>query len=42
MIVSMGNDELVLGSFEGTSRALGAGSGFLLFPNGFPNGLVTG
>ena len=42
MIASMGNDELVLGSFEGTSRALGAGSGFLLFPDGFPDGLVTG
>ena len=38
----MGNDELDLGSFEGTPRALSAGSGFLLFPDGFPGGLVTG
>ena len=38
----MGNDKLALGSFEGTSRALGAGSGLLLFQSGFPKGLVTG
>ena len=42
MIASMGNDKLALGSFEGTSRAVGAGSGLLLFQSGFPNGLVTG
>ena len=42
MIAPMGNDKLALGSFEGTSRALGAGSDLLLVSNGFPNGLVTG
>ena len=42
MIAPMGNDKLALGSFEGTFRALGAGSGLLLVSNGFPNGLVTG
>ena len=42
MIAPMGNDKLALGSFKGTSRALGAGSDLLLVSNGFPNGLVTG